>query len=396
MALLGEVSMIRCGIAVVAPVAALVGLALSCAAQNAPGMRVVDLTAADGTALKATFFAAAKPGPGVIMLHQCNRQRKVWDDLAGSLSASGINVLTLDFRGFGDSGGTPLEKLTPEKAGRDMQEVWPGDVDLALKFLETQPGVSHDFIGAGGASCGVDQAVQLARRHAEVKSLVLLSEGTDRAGREFLRKSPKLPLFMAAADDDPDLGVVEIMQWLGDLSPDPSNKLMHYTTGGHGVEMFAAHKELPGMIVDWFRATLKDPPSVPATRAAGSMSAESRFLELLDQPDGLSKAIAMFAEERRRDPKSVLFSEIVLNRIGYEHLVTGDSKGAIEMFKLNVTAYPSSPNVYDSLGDAYLANGQKDLARENAKKTLELLATDTVDSQARRDAIKASAESKLK
>ena len=104
----------------------------------------------------------------------------------------------------------------------------------------------------------------------------------------------------------------------------------------------------------------------------------------------------MYAQERRRDPKSVLFSEIVLNRIGYEHLVTGDNKGAIEIFKLNVTAYPNSPNVYDSLGDAYLADGQKDLARENAKKTLELLATDTVDSQARRDGIKANAESKLK
>jgi dienelactone hydrolase len=393
---LGEVSMMRRRIAVAVPVLAFVGLALSCVAQNAPGMRVVDLTAADGTALKATFFAAAKPGPGVIMLHQCNRQRKVWDELAGSLSASGINVLTLDFRGFGDSGGTPLDKLTPQEAGRNMEEIWPGDVDLALKYLESQPGVSHDFIGAGGASCGVNQAVQLARRHAEVNSLVLLSEGTDRAGREFLRKSPKLPLFMAAADDDPDLGVVEIMQWLGDLSPDTSNKLVHYTTGGHGVEMFAAHKELPGMIVDWFRATLKDPPSVSATRAAGSMSAESRLLELLDQPDELSKAAAMYAEEHRRDPKSALFSEIVLNRIGYEHLVTGDNKGAIEIFKLNVTANPNSPNVYDSLGDAYLADGQKDLARENAKKTLELLATDTTDSQARRDGIKANAEQKLK
>ena len=32
--------------------------------------KVVDLTAADGTKLKATYFAAAKPGPGVLLLHQ--------------------------------------------------------------------------------------------------------------------------------------------------------------------------------------------------------------------------------------------------------------------------------------------------------------------------------------
>jgi dienelactone hydrolase len=386
----------RRGIAFVAPVVALLGLALTCRAQNTSGPRVVDLTAADGTVLKATFFAVAKPGPGVILLHQCNRQRKVWDDLAGSLAASGINVLTLDFRGFGDSGGTPLDKLTPEKAGSDMEKIWPGDVDVALRYLESQPGVSHDFIGAGGASCGVNQAVQLARRHTEVRSLVLLSEGTDRAGREFLRASPKLPLFLAVADDDPDPGVVQIMRWLGDLSPDPMNQFVHYTAGGHGVEMFAAHKELPATIVEWFHATLKDPPSAPATRAAGSMSAESRFLELTDQPDGLSKAAAMYAEAQRRDPKSELFSEVVVNRLGYEHLLAGDNKGAIEIFKLNVSAYPNSPNAYDSLGDAYLADGRKDLARQNAKKTLELLATDTKDTQAQRDGIKANAELKLK
>jgi hypothetical protein len=52
--------------------------------------------------------------------------------------------------------------------------------------------------------------------------------------------------------------------------------------------------------------------------------------------------------------------------------------------------------VYDSLGDAYLAAGQKDNARESAKKALELLATDTKDDQQRKDGIKDSAEQKLK
>src|ERR1700756_123653 len=42
-------------------------LAAVCAAQQAPGPRVVDLAAADGTKLKATFFSAGKPGPGVLL-----------------------------------------------------------------------------------------------------------------------------------------------------------------------------------------------------------------------------------------------------------------------------------------------------------------------------------------
>jgi pimeloyl-ACP methyl ester carboxylesterase len=68
---------------------------------------VVDLKASDGTLLKASYFAAANPGPGVLLLHQINRTRKAWDDVAGQLAAAGINTLTLDMRGFGESGGKP-------------------------------------------------------------------------------------------------------------------------------------------------------------------------------------------------------------------------------------------------------------------------------------------------
>lgn len=74
----------------------------------------------------------------------------------------------------------------------------------------------------------------------------------------------------------------------------------------------------------------------------------------------------------------------------------GDNKGAVKIMKLNVTAYPNSPNVYDSLSDAYLADGQKDLALQNAKKALELLANDTTDPEERRKAIRDSAEQKVK
>jgi tetratricopeptide (TPR) repeat protein len=160
--------------------------------------------------------------------------------------------------------------------------------------------------------------------------------------------------------------------------------------------MFAAHKELPGEIVTWLGSALQARPSAAAAKASATASRETRFLELLDHPGGVSKAAEMFAEARQRDPKAVLFSEAVVNRVGYEHLQGGDTKGAVEILKLNVTAYPNSANVYDSVSDAYLADGQKDLARENAKKALEHLAADTKDSEARRDGIKTNAEQKLK
>ena len=158
-------------------------LALTCAAQQKPAPRIVSLTTPDGVVLKATYFDAGKPGPGVLLLHQCNRQRKVWDGLAERLASSGINVLTLDYRGYGESGGTPNDKLTPEEQKKMVTEIWPRDFDMALEYLESQPGVVRTKIGAGGASCGVNNSIQLARRHSEVQSLMLLSGPTDRGGK---------------------------------------------------------------------------------------------------------------------------------------------------------------------------------------------------------------------
>jgi dienelactone hydrolase len=380
---------------VCAKVLFLLWFALTCGAKQLCAQRVVDLTARDGTNLKATYFAASSAGPGVLLLHQCNRQRKIWDDLAGRLAASGINVLTLDYRGFGESGGAPFERLEPQERMQIIAEKWPDDIDTAFQYLASQPGVGRDVIGAGGASCGVNQSIQLARRHPEVKSLVLLSGNTDSGGREFLRKSTKVPLFLSAADDDG--GVVEIMQWLYSLSPNAESKFVHYSVGGHGADMFAEHKELPGLIVDWFVTTLvKTPGSAPATNVAAGKSRAPSVLELIDQPGGAGKAAQMLAEARKHDPKAVVFSEVIVNQIGYEHIQSGDTKGAVEILKLNVTAYPNSPNVYDSLSDAYLADGQKDLARQNAQKALELLTSDKTDSEQRRNLIKDSAEQKLK
>jgi tetratricopeptide (TPR) repeat protein len=51
---------------------------------------------------------------------------------------------------------------------------------------------------------------------------------------------------------------------------------------------------------------------------------------------------------------------------------TGKVKEAIEIFKLNVEAYPQGFNTYDSLAEAYMNANQLELAIANYKKSLEL------------------------
>ena len=66
------------------------------------------------------------------------------------------------------------------------------------------------------------------------------------------------------------------------------------------------------------------------------------------------------------------FSEGELNTLGYQLLGRDRTKDAIEIFKLNVEMFPASGNPYDSLGEAYLKDGQKDMALANYKKSVEI------------------------
>ena len=371
--------------------------ALTCGLTTWSAERVVDLTAGDGTKLKATYFAAAKPGPAVLLLHQCNRQRKIWDGLAQQLAAAGINVLTVDYRGFGESDGDRFDKLPPQEAAQIQQEKWPGDIDAAFQYLVSQPGVTRDVIGVGGASCGVNNSIQTARRHPQVKSLVLLSGNTDLRGRQFLRESTKLPVFFAVADDDEFPSSIVAIEWLYSLAADPEKKFLHVATGGHGADMFKVHPDMPVEIVNWYVTTLiKTPGRAPAPKERPAVPDEVRVLDQLDEPGGAAKVAKKLEEARQHDPKAKLFREDFVNFMGYEHLQAADNRGAIEILKLNAEAYPNSANVYDSLSDAYFADGQRDLARENAKNALELLPSDTTDPEDRRNGIKESAEQKLK
>lgn len=369
-------------------------ISIACAAQ-APRPRVVDITAADGTVLRGTYFAAAKPGPGVLLLHQCDQDRKIWGALPEKMSARGIHVLAVDNRGYGESGGVPHDKLTPQEGQKIVTEKWPGDFDKAFEFLVKRPAVKG-AMGAGGASCGVNNAIKLARRHPEVKALMLLSGPTDRDGRLFLHKSDDIPVFVSAAEDDQYQSFPVEMQWLFTLSASPASRFQWYATGRHGGEMFGPHPELVDMIADWFTATLMDQPSLlPKTNGSRFDPAVASALEQMEQPDEVGEATKKLAELQAKDPKLGL-SEAIMNALGYEHIQAKDTKGAVEIMRLNIRAYPDSPNAYDSLADAYVADGKKELAIENAKKALELLPSDTRDGEARKKAIRESAEQKLK
>jgi tetratricopeptide (TPR) repeat protein len=95
-------------------------------------------------------------------------------------------------------------------------------------------------------------------------------------------------------------------------------------------------------------------------------------LYLIARVKGASAALERFADEKKSGAIDEKDAESTINQLGYMLLYGGKEKDAAQVFQKNVQDYPQSSNVYDSLGEAYMNMGQKDLAIQNYEKSLEL------------------------
>jgi dienelactone hydrolase len=211
----------------------------------------VDIKAPDDINLKATYFSPGRPGPAVLLLHQCNMDRHAWDGLAADLAGSGFHVLTVDYRGFGASGGSRF--TDPTRRHSEMQK-WPADIDSVYAYLTSQAGVDATRVGVGGASCGVMQSADLADRHREIRAVLLLSGSVSEPAKSYIARTASLPVFGAASEGDTKAadGIRDALS----ASKNSRSVLKIYPGTDHGVPMFAKNAELEPMIVQWLKAQL--------------------------------------------------------------------------------------------------------------------------------------------
>ena len=186
------------------------------------------------------------------------------------------------------------------------------------------------------------------------------------------------------------------MSWIEASSGNPANRFVEYKTGGHGTVMFKEHPDLPEAILAWYDATLAGKGKPASTdNAARRNSSIVRLLMATDEPGGFSRAAEMLDAERKKDPKSSMLEPDWVNFVGYQAIQSGDTKSAIAILMVNTDSHPTSANAWDSLGDAYLAAGQRDQARAAAEKALQLLDADQSVPDAVRKEIRDSAQQKL-
>ncbi|MFY9557799.1 MAG: S41 family peptidase [Blastocatellia bacterium] len=87
---------------------------------------------------------------------------------------------------------------------------------------------------------------------------------------------------------------------------------------------------------------------------------------------GIDAALKAFDQGKSGGPDTYYIDETRINQLGYQLMNNGKTTEAIEVFKVNVREFPKSSNVYDSLGEAYAKAGNRELAIENYRRSVEL------------------------
>ena len=87
---------------------------------------------------------------------------------------------------------------------------------------------------------------------------------------------------------------------------------------------------------------------------------------------GIDAAVKQYHELKTTAPTAYNFGEKELNDLGYRFIRAKEFTEAIHIFQLNVEAYPQSSNVYDSLGEAYMDDGDSPQAIASYRKSVQL------------------------
>lgn len=232
------------------------------AAGAAMAAKSLPLELHDGVILDATYFAADRPGPGLLFLNMCDpsRDQREWQTVATALAARGYHILTFDYRGFGKSGGEmPMNLRSVAEAMPFWREHWMSDVQIAYDTLVSQEGVNSESMGIAGASCGVFMGLEFAIANRNIESLVFLGGPTDKSQRDRLSGMDDVPILLISGDERGPGEALGTLEWSDEVfaaSNHLDTKLLKYKTVTHGTKIFEHHPVTEKMVVDWFVNTI--------------------------------------------------------------------------------------------------------------------------------------------
>jgi len=187
------------------------------------------------------------------------------------------------------------------------------------------------------------------------------------------------------------------------MTEDLHFEYINYPEAQHAFDAFddtPRTREIILQTVEFLKRTLSKDHSVPAKTVLTNSRLWNMIVTGYKVDDGLKElkeALAMYRKMPSHTPwYNHIMDERNLNEMGYKLLEMHRIVDALKVFTANQEMFPESANAYDALGDAYAQAGDKQKAVANAKKALEKLSTQKDLQPTARDAIRKSAEEKIK
>ena len=312
------------------------------------------------------------------------------------------------------------------------------DMDFLINTMREFPSADVQTLAAIGFSAGGRWALSKVMANADVRcvvsldSVMLFKDATQEAWKGlpfFNPEAVRVPLLhmirraWVPQEDPPLWDAMRYADRTAMVFEDPKLDHLDFQSVGFALTLAGTRTEAAPAIARafsiWNRYTLAfldahvkgdaeakrflaRPPTengVPAAVLTVSRKAEepapvtlAEILNAVDETDvaSVERAYRRGWKEGERPP------EDALNLTGYNLLFSGRIPEAIRLLAVNAEAFPSSPNAWDSLADAYLAAGDRPKARDLSLKAKALLETASgLDSQ-RKQRILESIEGKLK
>ena len=344
------------------------------------------------------YYEMAGNGEYIVLLHDGIVDREIWNEQFPALSKY-YRVVRYDRRTYGKS-------TDPQAAYSDIE-------DLNQLFIQLDIDKAIVFGMSSGGGCAIDFTLEYP---GKVNALVLVgavvggfgytSHMTDRGGNlvspAVLSDPQKLtkyfiwedPYEIFSGNIEAKEKVAKIMENSmhkpsGNFRRPPDRVAARFLseikvpslvlTGEYDIPDVHAHAGVIAFGIPGARreVIMKSGHLIPIEQPEAFNESTFRFLRNMEfyntlNSKGVIPAVQYFMSVYKNEPAARIFGEAEMNYLGYRYLQEGKTKDAIELFKLNTIAYPDSWNVFDSLGEAYLKDGQVEMAITNYRKSLEL------------------------
>jgi alpha/beta superfamily hydrolase len=200
---------------------------------------------------------------GVLLLHDCNANRSVYKHLASVLSAAGLHVLSLDFRGYGGSQNEAFSQVKIRRAAKNIQAYqaaiaglnayWEKDTLAAFNWLRNKVN-NRKQIAVVSVGCSASYAVAIAEK-MHVNSLVMVTPTMTYSAKERYKNLADSPTYFISAIHQVESYKIahELFLWSGSRR----SKMQTFKDNSIGHILMRHQKGLDEDIARWLQQNLK-------------------------------------------------------------------------------------------------------------------------------------------